>query len=97
MDRYGEFVTSDEDKILLRTIRDYVDKEVMPVRMQMDEDRAVFDGFAELPMQDGFDMGWVRQRMARSWGPRGDTGFFAFKRPDYAAQYLLPDRFSGVI
>jgi len=29
MERYGEFITSDEDKLLLRTIRDYIDKEVM--------------------------------------------------------------------
>ena len=43
MDRYGEFITSDEDKILLTTIREYIDKEVMPVRMKIDEDRAVFD------------------------------------------------------
>ena len=43
MERYGEFITSDEDKLLLRTIRDYIDREVMPVRMQIDEDRAVFD------------------------------------------------------
>lgn len=61
------------------------------------EDQAVFDGFAALPMQDGFDLGWVRKRMARSWGPRGDTGFYAFKRPEYAAQYRLPERFMGVI
>jgi len=29
MERYGEFITSDEDKLLLRTIRDYIDKGVM--------------------------------------------------------------------
>ena len=29
MERYGEFITSDEDKLLLRTIRNYIDKEVM--------------------------------------------------------------------
>ncbi len=61
------------------------------------EDRDVFDGFAELAMRDGFDLGWVRARMARSWGPRGDTGFYAFRRPEYDAQYLLPERFDGVI
>ena len=26
MERYGEFITSDEDKLLLRTIRDYIDR-----------------------------------------------------------------------
>ncbi len=61
------------------------------------EDRAVFDAFSELPMKEGFDLAWVRKRMARSWGPRGETGFYAFKRPDYEQQYLLPDRFTGVI
>jgi len=29
MERYGEFITSDEDKLLLHTIRDYIDKGVM--------------------------------------------------------------------
>lgn len=43
MQRYGEFITSDEHKLLLTTIRDYINKEVMPVRMQMEEDRAVFE------------------------------------------------------
>ncbi|MBP0482865.1 glycosyltransferase family 2 protein [Sagittula salina] len=61
------------------------------------EDRAVFDGFAELEMEDGFDLGWVRKRMHRSWGSRGDTGFWQFARPDYAQQYLLPERFVGVV
>lgn len=61
------------------------------------EDRAVFDAFAELEMQEGFDLGWVRKRMYRSWKPRGDTGFWQFDRPDYPGQYRLPDRFVGVI
>ena len=43
MKRYGDFITSEEDLLLLTTIRKYIDKEVMPVRMQMDEDYAVFD------------------------------------------------------
>lgn len=61
------------------------------------EDRAVFDAFATLPMQEGFDLEWERERMARSWAPRGDTGFYAFKRPDHVGQYVLPARFFGVI
>lgn len=61
------------------------------------EDRAVFDAFSALELQDGFDLGWVRKRMHRSWGPRGDTGFFHFKRPDYPMQYVLPDRFVGAV
>ena len=29
MERYGEFITSDGDKLLLHAIRDYIDKGVM--------------------------------------------------------------------
>lgn len=29
MERYGEFITSDEDELLLHTIRNYIDKEAM--------------------------------------------------------------------
>ena len=43
MKRYGDFITSEDDLLLLTTIRKYIDKEVMPVRMQMDEDYAVFE------------------------------------------------------
>ncbi len=61
------------------------------------EDRAVFEAFADLEMHEGFDLGWVRKRMMRSWGPRGDTGFYNFARPDYTQQYRVPERFVGVI
>lgn len=60
------------------------------------EDKAVFDAFAKLKMEDEFDLGWVRRKMHRSFGPRGDTGFYEFRRPDYDTQYLLPERFSGI-
>jgi alkylation response protein AidB-like acyl-CoA dehydrogenase len=43
MKRYGNFITSEQDKLFLTTIRNYIEKEVMPVRMQMDEDRSVFE------------------------------------------------------
>ena len=43
MKRYGDFITSEEDLAFLTTIRKYIDKEVMPVRMQLDEDYAVFE------------------------------------------------------
>lgn len=59
------------------------------------EDRAVFEGFASLEMQEGFDLGWVRRRMKRSWQPRGDTGYWQFDRPDIDTQYHLPERFVG--
>ncbi len=60
------------------------------------EDRADFDAFAKLRMEDGFDLGWVRKRMARSFKPRGDTGYFEFRRPEYEQQYVLPERFFGL-
>ncbi|PIV00706.1 MAG: hypothetical protein COS57_15525 [Syntrophobacterales bacterium CG03_land_8_20_14_0_80_58_14] len=43
MKRYGDFITSEEDLALLTSIRKYIDKEVMTVRMQLDEDYAVFE------------------------------------------------------
>jgi hypothetical protein len=61
------------------------------------EDRAVFEGFVDLKMQDGFELGWVRKRMQRSWKARGETGFWQFDRPDFDHQYVLPERFVGLI
>ena len=61
------------------------------------EDRAVFEAFEGLEMQEGFNMGPLRKQMFRSWGPRGKTGYWEFDRPEFATQYRLPDRFSGVI
>lgn len=61
------------------------------------EDRAVFDGFADLPMVEGFDMRPYRKKMQRSFGPRGDTGFFEFERPEYKLQFQLPDRFNSIV
>ena len=43
MKRYGDFITSEEELAFLTTIRSYVEKEVMPVRMQLDDDYAVFE------------------------------------------------------
>ena len=43
MKRYGDFISSEEDQLFLTTVRKYIDKEVMPVRMQLDEDYAVFE------------------------------------------------------
>lgn len=60
------------------------------------EDRATFEAFATMQMQDGFDMRPYRKRMQRTFGPRGETGFYAFDRPEIDAQYVLPDRFSGL-
>ncbi|TMM54402.1 glycosyltransferase family 2 protein [Sulfitobacter sabulilitoris] len=61
------------------------------------EDRAVFGAFAALEMQDGFDLRLLRRKMHRTWKPRGETGFYQFDRPDYKTQYLLPERFTGLV
>ncbi len=61
------------------------------------EDRLVFEAFAELEMREEFDFTRLRRRMRRSFGPRGDTGFYHFDRPDLATQYRLPERFRGVV
>jgi len=61
------------------------------------EDRALFEGFAALEAEQGFDLSWVRRRMHETWRKRGDTGFWEFERPEYDKQYVLPERFSGVI
>ena len=61
------------------------------------EDRALFEGFQYLELQDGFDLGWVRKRMRRSWKARGETGFWQFDRPDLDGLYRLPARFVGVV
>jgi len=61
------------------------------------EDRALFDAFAERELVEGFDLGFIRKRMHRSFKPRGQTGFFEFNRPTYDTQYQLPERFNGLI
>jgi hypothetical protein len=61
------------------------------------EDREFFDAFVMREMVDGFDMRPYRKRMHRSFGPRGDTGYFHFERPDDDLQFLLPERFNGVL
>ena len=60
------------------------------------DDRAVFQGFRALELKDGFDFSAIRQHMHDTWSPRGDTGFWQFKRPDRNWQHVLPDRFNGV-
>ncbi len=61
------------------------------------EDRAVFEAFAGLEMQDGFDFAPMRKKMHRTWKARGDTGYWHFDRPELNTQYLLPERFNDVI
>lgn len=60
-------------------------------------DRAVFEAFSTLNMQDGFEMRPLRRRMHRTWQKRGETGYWQFDRPEFDTQYLLPERFSGLV
>ena len=43
MKRYGDFITAEDDLAYLAIIRKYIDKEVMPARMKLDEDYAAFE------------------------------------------------------
>ncbi|WP_424986844.1 glycosyltransferase family 2 protein [Microbulbifer sp. S227A] len=61
------------------------------------DDRAEFEAFSALRMQDGFEMGPLRKRMHRTWRKRGETGYWEFDRPEFDTQYLLPERFSGLV
>lgn len=47
MKRYGDFITSEEDLAFLTVIRKYVDNEMMPVRLKLDEDYSVFEKIYE--------------------------------------------------
>jgi alkylation response protein AidB-like acyl-CoA dehydrogenase len=55
MKRYGDFITSEEEIAFLSTIRKYIDEEVMPVRMQLDEGYSAFqrayEGLVRLGIQ----------------------------------------------
>jgi hypothetical protein len=61
------------------------------------EDRALFQGFARLPLQSGFDLAALRDDMHRTWRQRGSTGYWECARPELAVQYRLPDRFVGLV
>ncbi|MBE9636441.1 glycosyltransferase family 2 protein [Salipiger mangrovisoli] len=61
------------------------------------EDSATFAAFAALPLAEAFDFSKVRRRMHRSWKPRGETGYWQFDRPEADRQYVLPDRFFGLV
>ncbi|MGV6847467.1 MAG: glycosyltransferase family 2 protein [Marinibacterium sp.] len=58
-------------------------------------DRALFDGFRELELREGFDLAPQRTAMRQSFRPRGETGFYHFDRPEISVQYRLPERFFG--
>ena len=54
--RYGPFIT-DEDKTILTTVRDFTEKEIMPVRRELDEDKErvifhrIMQGLAKIGLQ----------------------------------------------
>jgi len=89
MERYGPFIT-EEDKMVLRTVRSFVEKEIFPVRQQLDEDKDrtlchhIMDGLAKLGLiKRGFpkSIGGLRVTSAVSVVTaveevaRGDSGF----------------------
>lgn len=61
------------------------------------DDRATFEAFAQIPLAEGFDLDWLRERMRQTWRPRGEKGMWQVERPDYGLQYRLPQRFVGIL
>lgn len=55
MQRYGTYVSSEEDKAILSAVRNYVEKAVMPLRVELDEDydafRRAYDGLVKMGIQ----------------------------------------------
>ena len=64
MKRYGEFLTTDEDRLFVESIRRYIDHEVMPLRTQLDTDHSVF----ETVYQGLVEMGIQRRGFAERYG-----------------------------
>jgi len=64
MKRYGEFLTSDEDRMFVESIRRYIDQEVMPVRTELDTDYSVFERI----YQGLVEMGIQRRGFAERYG-----------------------------
>ncbi|MCU0829311.1 MAG: glycosyltransferase family 2 protein [Tabrizicola sp.] len=62
-----------------------------------EDDAAVFRAFGALQLEAGFDMAGYRKRMAETFKPRGDSGYFQFDRTEDTKKYLLPDRFFGLV
>jgi len=67
MKRYGEFLTSDEDKMFVEAVRKYIDNEVMPVRGALDEDYSVFEKIN----QGLVNLGIQRRGFAERYGGLG--------------------------
>lgn len=58
---------------------------------------AVFSAFSKLRMQPGFDMAPLRRQMHESWQKSAKSSYWQFEVPDMDRQYLLPERFSGMV
>ncbi len=43
MHSYGSFITAEDELALLEGVRSFVDKEIMPARVELDEDHAAFE------------------------------------------------------
>ncbi len=64
MKRYGEFLSTEEDRMFVESIRRYIDQEVMPVRTQLDSDYSVFERI----YQGLVEMGIQRRGFAERYG-----------------------------
>lgn len=42
MQRYGGFITDEQDLMFLQTVRKFVDREIMPIRVALDQDHGAF-------------------------------------------------------
>jgi len=71
MKRYGDFITSEEELAFLATVRNYVEKEIMPVRMQLDEDYAVLKGSMRVSSNSASRSGVFRP-ITVDWGSARD-------------------------
>ncbi len=74
MKRYGDFITSEEDLAFLTVIRKYVDNEMMPVRLKLDEDYSVFEKVYEDLVKLGIQKRGVFSRIWRSGNPVRNHG-----------------------
>jgi alkylation response protein AidB-like acyl-CoA dehydrogenase len=64
MRRYGTFISGEESRMLVQNVRDFVDKEIMPVRSKLDESReACEDVIAKL-----VDMGMQKYGLSPKYG-----------------------------
>ena len=88
MKRYGDFITSDEDLALLSSIRKYIDKEVMPIRLQLDEDYAAFEKAYEGLVK----LGVQKRGFSPEYDPVGNHDLRHYRRDIPGRQRAVPSR-----